>query len=72
MAIEWHKYDRGYGDAPLPEEDKLVWMYDIDHGICLGVFDGYTWQMWWGSDDCRITHWALIEKPEPPRMEKEQ
>lgn len=69
--IEWRPfdYDNRKKTAPPKElHDELVWIHEEHyHGVTLGYYDhGGWWCTWTGSDDCSVSHWAPLEKPDPP------
>jgi hypothetical protein len=67
MNVKWRPFDYDNRRETGPESDKLVWINEVYyHGVTVGVFDGFTFRTWWGSDDCAVSHWAPIVWPEPP------
>jgi hypothetical protein len=67
-AAEWREFDYENKAATAPEASSstLVWVNEADQGVSLGVFDGFTFRMWYGTDDCDVTHWAPIAYPAAP------
>lgn len=67
-VVEWHRFDHDDRENTRPPHEDLVWVVDKFAGnqVTLGVFDGHTMITYWGSDDCSISHWALIDYPEAP------
>lgn len=67
MNVKWNKFDYGDKRNTAPPEDTLVWIveesYDLEK---IGYFDGFTFRVWSGSDDCCVTHWAKLEYPNYP------
>jgi hypothetical protein len=47
-----------------------VWINEeYYHGVTFGYYDGGGWWCtYWGSDDCHVSHWAPIEKPDAPEV----
>ena len=67
MSVEWQPFDYDDKQATAPKPDQLVWIHELYyHGVTMGVFDGFTFRTWWGSDDCNVTHWAPIKWPTAP------
>lgn len=67
MTTDWKPFDYDNKAATAPESDKLVWIHEEwYHGVTLGFFDGFTFNTYWGSDDCHITHWATLIYPAAP------
>lgn len=68
MSVEWHEFDYENKAATKPPSDELVWIVEQFYyeGVTLGYFDGFTFRLWHGSDDCSVTHWAPLEYPEWP------
>lgn len=49
------------------ENADLVWVFEVFEGVVnIGYFDGLTWRLWGGSDDCEVTHWASMAYPQRP------
>lgn len=72
-SVDWTQYNREDKENTAPKDlDKLVWVYETycEEGVGLGYFDGFTFRLANGSDDCHVTHWAPIEMPEPPEGAK--
>jgi hypothetical protein len=68
-VTEWHRFDYGDKPATAPKDDQMVWVRETDYerGVTVGVFDGFTFRMLpSGTDDCYVTHWAPMDRPEPP------
>jgi hypothetical protein len=64
---DWREFDYDRRAETAPPPNQLVYVHDVyNHGVSMGLFDGDTFRMWWGSDDCSISHWAPIEWPDPP------
>lgn len=71
MAMaEWRRFD--YADKPgtAPAAGEMVWIAEEFYtpgGVTVGVFDGFTFRVLpSGSDDCSVTHWAPLGRPDPP------
>ena len=69
--VAWHAFDYENKDETAPPRElnyELVWIIETfySNGVDLGYFDGHTFRTRSGSDDCNVTHWALIDYPEPP------
>jgi len=74
IEVTWKPFD--YDDKKTaPPVDKLVWVVEeLYHGMAtatLGFFDGSVMYVWSDdsktmSDDCYITWWAEMERPEKP------
>lgn len=64
--IEWHEYDRTRKDETTPEADEAVWIVEADYAATIGYFDGFTFRLWTGTDDCHVSHWAPITYPTAP------
>lgn len=68
MRVEWKPFDYDNKAATAPAIHELVWIveeYYFD-GVAIGYFDGYTFRVWSGTDDCSVTHWAPMLYPEAP------
>jgi len=67
---DWREYDHERKADTAPEADELVWVWEAGYqgepGASFGYFDGHCFRMWWGTDDCHVTHWAEIEYPAGP------
>lgn len=68
---DWREYNRYDKKNTTPSATGvLVWVWEAgfqgDPGVSLGYFDGLSFRMWWGTDDCDITHWAPIDFPAGP------
>lgn len=57
----------------LPPNAEEVWAHDVDEGVIAATHDRYGWDHVYGDDDglgdsklYQVTHWMLIDKPEPP------
>lgn len=68
IAVQWTEFDYADRDGTRPPETwTLYWIMEAQEGgVEVGYFDGYTWHLWGGADDCKVTHWAPIEYPEAP------
>ena len=66
MNVQWHPFDYENKRATAPSSDSIVWIVEGGDDVTLGYFDGFTFRLWSGTDDCDITHWAIIEYPEAP------
>jgi hypothetical protein len=66
MKVEWHKYNHEDKKGTAPPNDELVWVIESFYlmGPGIGTFDGFTFRMWYGSDDCCVEYWAPIEYPD--------
>lgn len=67
----WHPfdYDKPHDQQVLPLINELVWVVEDfyhDGDTTTGYWDGDTWRMWHGHDDCSVSFWARIEYPLPP------
>lgn len=70
---EWHSFNYEDKKSTAPPIDELVWiMEEYYDGVTIGYFDGFTMRTWSGSDDCYVTHWATLEKPQPPEESKHE
>lgn len=51
-----------------PEAGDVVWVFDHFYdGVTAGYFDDYAMRTLPGrSDDCHVTHWMPMERPDPP------
>lgn len=66
-SVEWRQFDYFSKPATAPDENELVWVREEnDRAVTLGYFDGFTFRIWTGTDDCSITHWAPLEYPDAP------
>jgi len=69
-TVEWHPFDYDKKKATAPDHGDLVWIVEDTHFtepvVDLGYFDGFTFVMWQGEDDCHVTHWAEIDHPNTP------
>lgn len=67
-AVEWREFDYDDKASTAPEADELVWVMETSYeqGVTLGLFDGFTFRTWTGTDDCEVTHWAPIAYPAKP------
>jgi hypothetical protein len=72
VTVEWKPFDYGNKAETAPPTEVLVWVNEVYYveGVSLGYFDGFTMRLWSGSDDCSVSHWAPMERPEPPAMER--
>ena len=62
MEVQWVKFDYTHKNETAPQDDSLVWINETFYdGVTIGYFDGFTFRVWTGSDDCNISHWAKIE-----------
>ena len=70
--MKWHKFDYDNKEKTAPEAHKSVWINEefYVNGVTTGYFDGFTFRMDGGSDDCSVTHWAEIVYPKGPRKSK--
>ena len=63
----WTKYDREDKANTAPPEGELVWIVEgYEPHVTLGLFDGFTMRMWYGTDDCHVGAWASITPPSLP------
>jgi hypothetical protein len=64
----WHKFDYN-DDATNPPYGETVWVVETfyTNGVTLGWHDGCTFMTYDYKDDCKVTYWAEIEYPEPPK-----
>jgi hypothetical protein len=71
--MEWRAYDRDDKPGTAPPIEQLVWVMEVFYtdGVTLGYFDGFTFRMWHGTDDCQVTHWAPIVTPGFPHELRE-
>lgn len=67
----WIPYDsEAKGANPLPEPGVWVWVHDEFYdGVTLGYWDNGWWVTLDHKDDCGITHWHPLVKPEAPGSE---
>lgn len=66
-TVEWREFDYFSKPATAPDENELVWVREEnDRAVTLGYYDGFTFRLWHGTDDCSITHWAPLEYPAAP------
>jgi hypothetical protein len=66
--MEWHPFNYENKKAkPEPPAYDIVWVVESGDGITLGYFDGFTFRLWHGSDDCEVLYWAEIDYPEGPK-----
>jgi hypothetical protein len=64
---EWRPFSYDDKAATKPADSALVWvMEEFYEGVTVGYFDGFTFRVWSGSDDCSVTHWAPITYPGAP------
>ncbi len=68
----WHEYDQFDKTHTTPPVDLLVWVVEGDGVVNNGYFDGFTWRLWTGTDDCDVTHWAHLAFPSFPSDQKDQ
>lgn len=72
--VEWHAYDpHDKATAPLRVHwGDVLWIVEefyFDGDVTVGVYDGVTFRVLpSGSDDCSVTHWALITVPRGPEV----
>jgi hypothetical protein len=68
QPTEWHEFDYDRKEETKPPNDDPVWIVETlyEDGVTLGYFDGVTFCTWTGSDDCHVTHWAPITRPQAP------
>lgn len=65
--MKWTEFDYYDTEATAPPAEELVWVVDTgSSGVTAGYFDGFTFRLWSGTDDCEVTHWAEIEYPAAP------
>lgn len=73
IKTNWNRFD--YNDKPntAPKHDNPVLIREdfYTDGVTLGFFDGYTFRMWAGSDDCSVSYWAEIHYPADPGPAKD-
>lgn len=68
MRVDWNSFDYEDKKNTAPPNDGLVWIredYYAD-GVEVGFFDGYTFRTWYGTDDCHVSLWAPMLKPDDP------
>jgi hypothetical protein len=65
----WHKFDYEDKAKTAPPITDPVWVVEefYTEGVTLGWFDGYTFQTFDDGDDCKVSYWAYINYPEPPK-----
>ncbi|MEW1845935.1 hypothetical protein AB0392_48975 [Nonomuraea angiospora] len=73
-AEEWRRFDYDNKAATAPPRDTLVWIMEIyyEGGVTIGWYDGHTMRTWDGSDDCKVTHWMPMDKPDWPDLAVEE
>lgn len=66
--VDWRRFDYDDKRTTAPVADELVWIVEefYEQGVTIGYFDGFTFRVWSGSDDCHVSSWAPIRYPEPP------
>jgi hypothetical protein len=66
--VEWRRFDYDDKTTTAPPGHALVWIVEEFYwqGVGIGYFDGNKMRMWNGSDDCYVSWWAPMERPEPP------
>jgi hypothetical protein len=63
-VVDWMPYDHDDKGGTAPDVETLVWINErFYHGVTLGYFDGFTFRIWSGSDDCLVSHWAPLVRP---------
>lgn len=69
MKVEWHKFDYDDKTMTAPETNALVWIMEeyYYNDVTIGFFDGVTFRIWEGIDDCYVSFWAPIVYPEAPQ-----
>ena len=72
-TVDWRPFDYDHKAATRPPDERHVWIFETyaSH-VTTGYFDGFTFRVWYGSDDCFVSHWAPIEYPAPPSEVVEQ
>lgn len=66
MNVHWHPFDYESKEVTAPVANHLVWVVEGDGDVELGYFDGFTFRLWTGTDDCDIRKWAHVDFPEAP------
>lgn len=66
VIVEWTEFNYEDKDHTQPPVMVPVWIYESGEGVTFGYFDGVTFRMWFGSDDCNVERWAHIKYPEAP------
>lgn len=68
MKVDWHAFDYADKANTAPPAGELVWIREdfYEDGVTLGQFDGWTFTTYWGSDDCSVSWWAPIVRPDDP------
>lgn len=71
MKVQWHRFNYDDKEVTAPVADHMVWIMEMfrEPHVTLGYFDGFTFRLWTGTDDCEVTHWAHIELPEAPTID---
>jgi hypothetical protein len=68
VVVTWHPYN--WNDKEATKPPKIYTLYwikeDQEDEITMGYFDGFTWHLWGGSDDCSASAWAEITYPGGP------
>lgn len=70
--VEWRRFDYADKDNTAPKGTYTpVWIREdhYEEGVTIGYFDGYTFRVWGGSDDCSVSWWAPIQYPADPGRE---
>jgi hypothetical protein len=73
VVTDWRRFDHNDKDNTAPKGTyELVWIREdqYEEGVTIGYFDGYTFCLWGGSDDCSVSWWAPIEYPADPETER--
>ena len=71
MKVNWHRFDYEKKKETAPEPEKIVWIIEDDTAASLGYFDGFTFRLWTGTDDCYVSYWAEVEFPDTDELSKE-
>jgi hypothetical protein len=72
LKVDWHEFDYYGRHATEPPKEEMLWVVEdfyLDGEVGLGFFDGFTFRLNSGTDDCNVTHWARIEFPDKPEGE---
>lgn len=63
----WRPFSYQDKAATAPGVNELVWVREENYRVVtFGYYDGFTFRLWHGTDDCSITHWAPVEYPAAP------
>lgn len=71
-SVIWIPYSIKDKKNTAPPENLIVWVNTYEWGVDLGYFDDFTFRMWWGTDDCFVSHWAHLDTPDNnPEIEED-